>query len=143
MEYEASRTMPAESRIVFDIAADVAAMNQWLPEEVRVHEVAPGLAEAAGSLVDVREERDGMLLGAPERLRLEWGSRDGPDYTGWLQVTDQGAGTSEVVVHLSFRGHRPPGEDAGPNRDVMQRMLEDSLERLAEEVGRRVTQPGS
>ncbi|REE95854.1 SRPBCC family protein [Thermomonospora umbrina] len=143
MEYEASRAMPAESRIVFDIAADVAAMHRWLPEEITVRSIADDLAEADSRFYDVREDRDGLMRKAPEQLRLEWGSRGRPDYAGWLQVSDQGAGTSEVVVHLSFLADQPAALGSNRARDVTQRLLQHSLDRLAEEVGRRVTQPGA
>ncbi|TNY36894.1 SRPBCC family protein [Thermomonospora catenispora] len=140
MEYEATRGMPAESRIVFDVASDVSTMSRWLPEEIHVRDIAPGLAEA-----DARTERtthQGLMRTAPERLRLEWGVKDRPDYAGWLEVTDAGAGASEVVAHLSFRGDQPEASDSGRAREEAQRSLERSLDRLAEEVARRVAQPG-
>jgi polyketide cyclase/dehydrase/lipid transport protein len=129
--------MPADSRIVFDVAADIAAMHRWLPEQIQVRQIAPGLAEAEDETFDVSEDHDALMRSAPEQLRLEWGSKGRPDYTGWLQVTDQAAGASEVVVHLSFHGEA----EAHP-REAVEQSLQQSLERLAEEVHRRVDAPG-
>ncbi|MBA9003918.1 SRPBCC family protein [Thermomonospora cellulosilytica] len=140
MEYEATRGMPAESRVVFDVASDVSTMDRWLPEEIHVRDIAPGLAEADAETG--RETHQGLMRKVPEQLRLEWGIKERPDYTGWLQVTDAGAGASEVVVHLSFLGDQPEASGSGRAGDVTRRSLERSLDRLAEEVGRRVAQPG-
>lgn len=140
MEYEATRGMPAESRIVFDVASDVSTMDRWLPEEIHVHDIASGLPEPDAHSDE--ETYQGSMRTVPERFRLEWGVKERPDYTGWLQVTDAGAGSSEVVAHLSFRGDQPQAGGSDQVRDDVQRSLERSLDRLAEEVGRRVTQPG-
>lgn len=142
MEYEASRRMPADSRIVFDVASDTSTMHRWLPEQIDVHEVAPGVTEAEGRFVGSKRERNGLVRSSPERLRLEWGSRGRPDYAGWLQVVDQADGTSEVVVHLSFLRDRPQSDGRGQIRKATLRLIERSLDRLAAEVGRRVGQPG-
>ncbi|MEU6037201.1 SRPBCC family protein [Actinomadura sp. NPDC047616] len=140
MEYEASRTMPADGRVVFDIAADTGTMHRWLPGEIDVHEIAPGVAEAEDHAYGV--DREGVMRTSPEQFRLEWGSRGTPDYTGWLQVMDHPGGTSEVVVHLSFLGDQPEATGASRARDHAERELRHSLDRLAEEVARRVGQPG-
>lgn len=160
MECESSRDMAADSRTVFEIAADVSTMHRWLPGEIHVHEVAPGIAEAevatgrppdtgdrpaaghAGTGGTDRasrgaDEPDALMRTSPDRLRLEWGTRGRPDYTGWLQVTDQADGTSEVVVHLSFLGDAAEGTHETPPEDAARRELERSLDRLADEVERR------
>ena len=140
MEYEASRTMPADSRVVFDIAADTQTMHRWLPGEIDVHETAPGVAEAADHAHGV--EREGVMHSSPEQHRLEWGSRGTPDYAGWLQVRDHDGGMSEVVVHLSFLGDQPEAKGASQAKEHAERELRRSLDRLAEEVARRASQPG-
>jgi hypothetical protein len=138
--------MPADSRTVFDIVSDVPTMDRWIPEEIEVQPIAPDLAvaeaETEGEGPDEDDEPDALLRIVPEQLRVEWGSRGRPDYTGWLQVMDQADGASEVVVHLSFLGDQPEAK-GGRARSATQRLLEQSLERLAEEVTRRVTRTGS
>jgi hypothetical protein len=140
MEYEARRRMPADGRVVFDTAADTETMHRWLPEEIHVHEIAPGVAEAEAVAHGV--EREGAMRTSSREFRLEWGTRAGPDYAGWLQVTDHPGGTSEVVVHLSFLGDQPEATGALWARDATERSLRRSLDRLAKEVDRRVGRPG-
>ncbi|MFP3963549.1 hypothetical protein SMC26_14605 [Actinomadura fulvescens] len=132
MEYEARRTMPAECRIVFNIAADPTTLHRWLPGEV-----VPDMAEAeTRSFIANRDGTERATGGPPpERFVLEWCSHDHPECSSRLQVTDQASGTSEVVLHVCWDGDRP-------RRDETQRSLEESLDRLGEEVNRRVTEPG-
>lgn len=141
MEYEATRPMPAESRIVFDAASDTSTMHHWIPDDVDVHEMGPGVRETDGRFTGMDRERNGLVRASADRLRLEWGSRDRPDYSGWLQVTDRPDGRSEAVLHLSFLGDQPPATGGTETRNRTQRMLQESLDRLADEVGRRVTRP--
>ncbi|WP_019632008.1 SRPBCC family protein [Actinomadura atramentaria] len=141
MEYQANRRIPAGSAIVFDVAADLDAMRRWLPEEIQLREIADDLVEASSTFAGTDAEHVGLLRRVPAQLRLEWGLRERPDYSGWLQVEDQADGASEVVVHLSFLGHeRPEARGASRAVDRTNRMLERSLDRLTEEVLRRVPQ---
>ncbi|MFE0043621.1 SRPBCC family protein [Streptomyces albireticuli] len=134
-EYERSRTMPALSEHVFDQAGDVNWLGSWLPQELHVR------AERLPA-VTVHEDRTGQDEPALFRtrageMRLEWGTREGGAYTGWLQVAGTGAGASEVTVHLSFADERhDPGEE------VVLTALERSLERLEEQVRLRVEGAG-
>ncbi|MFG2606366.1 SRPBCC family protein [Streptomyces sp. NPDC048514] len=130
-EYERSRTMPAQPEQVFDQAADAARFDAWLPDALHVHVQDP-------PAVTVHEDRSGqdlpaLLRAEPDQMRLEWGTREQGDYTGWLQVAGIGSGTSEVTVHLSFleEGH-DPGERA------VNDALDGSLSRLEEQVRMRV-----
>lgn len=130
-EYERSRTMPALPEHVFDQAANIAQLDEWLPGELHVQAGSP-------PAVTVHEEGTGhdtpaLLRPRPDRMRLEWGTRDDGGYAGWLQVAGLDGGTSEVTVHLSFLDDaHDPGENA------VQRALDGSLQRLEEQVRLRV-----
>ncbi|POM26553.1 hypothetical protein BTM25_09540 [Actinomadura rubteroloni] len=135
MEYEESRRILAGSAIVFDVAAELG----WLPEEIETREIADDLVEAHSRDIGADAAHAGLLRRVPDQLRLEWGLRERPDYAGWLQVNDQADGASEVVVHLSFLGdERPEARGAARAVDRTNRMLRRSLDRLADEVARRV-----
>ncbi|MEV7725407.1 SRPBCC family protein [Streptomyces sp. NPDC087917] len=130
-EYERSRTMPALPEHVFDQAAQVEQMDQWLPEEIRVHD--DGLPA-----VTVREGGDeaetaALLRARPEQMRLEWGTRQDGAYAGWLQVAGLDGGPSAVTVHLSFFA-----EDHDPGEQAVNALLDRSLERLEDQVRLRV-----
>ncbi|MFI7445141.1 SRPBCC family protein [Nonomuraea indica] len=140
-EYEATRGMPADSDITFGVASDVDMVNRWLPHGLLVRDSGPGTVEATGDLVPGDGAHEGLFRVSREQLRVEWGGRDHPEYAGWLQVTDSGTGTSEVVVHLSLLGE--PDERTSPERRAeVQGLLEEALGRLADEVTRRVTDAG-
>ncbi|MGW7440279.1 SRPBCC family protein [Streptomyces sp. NPDC054849] len=130
-EYERSRTMPALPEHVFDQASNVDQMDQWLPAELHVR------AEELPA-VNVHEDGDGadkaaVLQARTDQMRLEWGTREGGGYTGWLQVAGHDGGPAEVTVHLSFLTRQnDPGEQA------VNDALDRSLARLEEQVRLRV-----
>ncbi|MCF6468762.1 hypothetical protein FAF44_10225 [Nonomuraea sp. MG754425] len=134
-EFEATRGMPAESMVVFGVASDVEIMDRWLPRGLSVHGSGPGTIEADGSLVPGAGRHEGLFRASEEQLRVEWGGRDHPGYAGWLQVSDSAGGLSEVTVHLSLLDETEPGSRAGEVRALLER----SLDRLADEVRRRVS----
>ncbi|MFG1695302.1 SRPBCC family protein [Nonomuraea sp. NPDC049309] len=137
-EFEATRGMPAESMVVFGVASDVQLMDRWLPQGLSVHDAGPGTVEAGGSLVPGSGRHEGLIRASEEQLRVEWGGRDHPDYSGWLQVSDAAAGTSEVTVHISLLDE----PDTGARADEVRGLLDRSLDNLAGEVQRRVSDAG-
>ncbi|MEU5868148.1 MULTISPECIES: SRPBCC family protein [unclassified Nonomuraea] len=137
-EFEATRGMPADSMIVFGVASDVELMDRWLPRGLWVNDSGAGTVEAGGDLVPGSGRHEGLFRAQEDQLRVEWGGRDHPDYAGWLQVSDSAAGTSEVTVHLSLLDE--PGTSA--RSDEVRELLGRSLDRLADEVTRRVSEGG-
>jgi uncharacterized protein YndB with AHSA1/START domain len=131
-EYERSRTMAAPSEIVFQVASEVETMDRWLPTMTEVEETSPEVLHVEGEVGGQHYEAEGLYAARPEQLRMEWGSRDTDDYSGWLQVADSGAGASEATIHLSFRGEQRPAAD-----DIEQG-LDAALDRLADQVRVRV-----
>lgn len=134
-EYERSRTMPALPEPVFDEATDPGRLDAWMPRDLHVRvDDAPA--------VTVREDRGdteerGLLRTRQDQLRMEWGTRDDGRYAGWLQVAGLDTGTSRVTVHLSFFD-----EDSAPPQETVERELDESLDRLAEQVRLRVDSSG-
>ncbi|MCS0638466.1 SRPBCC family protein [Streptomyces sp. LP05-1] len=130
-EYERSRTMPALPEHVFDQAANVGQLDNWLPDELHVRAGEPPAVTVHEDRTD--EDTAALLRARKEQLRLEWGTREQGSYTGWLQVAGLDAGASEVTVHLSFfDADHDPGERAVTDA------LDHSLARLEEQVLLRV-----
>ncbi len=135
-EYERSRTMPALPEHVFDQAANVDQLDQWLPEALHVR---PEELPAVTVHEDRTDEDTSALLRAQkDQMRLEWGTRDSGSYTGWLQVAGMGSGATEVTVHLSFFD-----EDHDPGEEAVNAALDHSLQRLEEQVRLRVDGGGA
>lgn len=137
-EYERSRTMPAPPERVFDRAADLGRMDVWLPDALHVDAAAGDLPAVTVHEDRTDEDTAALLRARREQMRLEWGTREGGGYTGWLQVAGIGGDTSEVTVHLSFfdTGH-DPGEKA------VSEALDTSLRRLEEQVRPPAHGPGA
>ena len=130
-EYERSHTMPAPPEQVFDQAANVGQMGDWLPGELHVR--AEELPAVTVHEDRTDEDTAALLRARPEQMRLEWGTRDDGAYAGWLQVAGIDSGASEVTVHLSFFDDRhDPGEEQATGA------LDDSLRRLERQVLLRV-----
>ncbi len=131
-EYERSHTMPAPPEQVFDQAANVGQMGDWLPADLHVR------AERLPA-VTVHEDRTDEDTSAPAARRAGPDAhRMGDTGTGRLRRVAPGrlsidGGTSEVTVHLSFfEGGHDPGEEQVTSA------LDDSLRRLERQVRLRV-----
>ncbi|PRH77969.1 hypothetical protein C6N75_17385 [Streptomyces solincola] len=130
-EYERTRTMPALPEHVFDQAANVDQLGNWLPDDLHVH---PGEPPAVTVHEDAADKDTAALLRAHrDQMRLEWGTREQGDYAGWLQVAGLDTGTSEVTIHLSFFD-----ESHDPGEGSVNQALDTSLGRLEEQVRMRV-----
>jgi uncharacterized protein YndB with AHSA1/START domain len=140
MEYEESRGMPADAEIVFDVMADVDTMRRWLPTTMEVEEAGPDKIHVEGDAGGHHYATDGLFRAEKDQLRMEWGS-EGPDYAGWAQVYHSGAGASEVNLHLSFFGKQAESH-RGAAADQMREGMKEALQRLEEEVTRRVSSSG-
>ncbi|MEV5092231.1 SRPBCC family protein [Streptomyces griseoincarnatus] len=129
-EYERSHTMPAPPERVFDRAADVGRMGDWLPAELNVR--AEELPAVTVHEDRTDEDTSALLRARRDQMRIEWGTREQGGYAGWLQVAGIDSGASEVTVHLSFF-------DAGhdPGEEQVTGALDDSLRRLERQVGLR------
>ncbi|MEV5166858.1 SRPBCC family protein [Streptomyces werraensis] len=130
-EYERSHTMPAPPEQVFDQAANVGQMGDWLPGELHVR--AEELPAVTVHEDRTDEDTSALLRAQRDQMRIEWGTRERGDYAGWLQVAGIDSGASEVTVHLSFF-------DAGhdPGEEQVTGALDDSLRRLERQVRLRV-----
>lgn len=137
-EHEASRVVQAPVGRVFEVAAQVERLPEWLPtvEHASAADPGPG-AGAPTTQVHVEGDSggghyasDGFWRPDRDQLRVEWGSpsRGGEPggYAGWLQVADSAAGGSEVTVHLSFLEQDAPHD--------VERDLAASLDALADLV---------
>ena len=59
------------------------------------------------------------------------------DYSGWLTVADDGAGGSEVTVHLSFGERSVEGEiqdESGEDRDPLDEAVGATLESIRRQI---------
>src|SRR5215207_1717562 len=140
MEFEESRGMPAEAEIVFDVLCNLDTMERWLPTAMQVESAGPDRVHVEGEEGDRHYDAEGLFRARPDQLRIEWGS-EGPDYAGWAQVYHSGAGSSEVNLHLSFFGDQPQAHE-GADAEQMRQGMREALDRLEEEVTRRVTDAG-
>ncbi|MEU0272403.1 SRPBCC family protein [Streptomyces sp. NPDC006307] len=130
-EYERSRTMPALPEHVFDQVANIDQLDTWLPAELHVHAQDLPAVNVHEDRTD--EDTPALLRAERDQMRLEWGTREQGNYTGWLQVAGMDTGTSEVTVHLSFFD-----ESHDPGDKAVSDALDRSLERLEQQVRLRV-----
>jgi uncharacterized protein YndB with AHSA1/START domain len=128
-EFEVSRGMPAVGEVVFQTASDPARFAHWLPQQLDVEPTGPDAVHVE-SEVGGHHEAEGLLRAQPEQLRVEWANEGSDEYSGWLQVADSGAGSSEATLHLSFA-------DAAVQRasgEQVEQSMREALDRLAGEV---------
>ena len=133
-EFEHSTTIAASPDEVYAFMSKVENLPKYLPtthaaqpqegERVRVQ------GEAQGHEYDA----DGYFRQDAANHRIEWGADEGY-YSGFLEVTEQGSGSS-MTVHLSFTGGPPggqgdaPGEGNAPDEGDIQEGLVKALESI-------------
>ncbi|MCP2259812.1 Polyketide cyclase / dehydrase and lipid transport [Streptoalloteichus tenebrarius] len=137
-EFERTQQMPGDAALVFALASDVSALNDWLPENVQVEpsDRDPGVLRAHA--VTGTEERDeiGVVDIDREEFRMEWGGRDTDRYTGWFEVAQGAPGHSTATLHLTFRGDLPETA-SGEAAEQVDSGLRAALDRLASLVAER------
>jgi len=131
-EFEVSRGMPAVSEVVFQTASDPDRFAHWLPSGLDVEPSGPGEVHVE-SEIGGHHEADGLFRARPDELKIEWANEGSREYSGWLQVSDAGAGASEATLHLSFAEGAEVAQRAPA--DQVEQTMREALDQLAREVG--------
>ncbi|EHR60257.1 SRPBCC family protein [Saccharomonospora cyanea] len=135
-DFEHTRVIDAEPRVVFDIASSESSLDSWTPEGVEVEPQGEGTLHAwVASGSDVHDET-GYLDTDRDRMRLRWGGTD-TGYEGWLQIEphgDSGSGGSGrpgtlATLHVTFEGGAPETMGGEHSASVDNR-IEQALDRL-------------
>jgi len=133
-EYEHSQTVQAQADRVFDFASNLNNLPEYLPT-VRQAIVQPGgrirvQGEANGQPYD----SDGTFRIDKARRRMEWSADGNRQYSGWLEVNEDGRHASEVTVHLSFavgpNDRRKLAQSTGSADAAIMEGLQKSLQSL-------------
>ncbi|GIH95680.1 SRPBCC family protein [Planobispora siamensis] len=131
-EHHGTRALGALAEVAFGTASDLTRLDRWLPEGISA-------VPADGDAVTVRwraGDREGetrcTVSVVPERLRLEWRAEGPAGASGWLEVGENGAGSSRVEVCLRTAG-------GGPGEETVDELLEQALRNLDREVGENFT----
>lgn len=132
-EYEQTMTMRASPEQVLDFVADIGNMPSYLPTTKSAQPQGEDRVRVQGEAQGHRYDSDGYLRRDREAKRLEWGADEGY-YSGWLQVSEDGAGAS-VTVHISLRD-KPPGADrsGGPSDEQINEGLVKGLRSIQNHV---------
>ena len=144
-EYEQTQVIAASPDEVFAWVSDVGNMPGYLPpiKEASIEgESAPGTpgekVRMEGEVPDRGEfGGEGYLSVDEGARRMEWGAEVSRDYSGWLTVADDGAGGSEVTVHLSFGERSVEGEiqdESGEDRDPLEEAVGATLESIRRQI---------
>ncbi|HEX6980064.1 MAG TPA: SRPBCC family protein [Alphaproteobacteria bacterium] len=100
-EYERTIAIQASPDRVFEFVADIRNMTRYMPTATRVQGLGDSRVRVEGEAHGHRYVSDGWMRIDGSRRRLEWGADEG-DYSGWLQVREDGS-RSEVTIHLTMR----------------------------------------
>ena len=133
-EFEHSTTIAASPDEVYAFMSKVENLPKYLPT---THAAQPQEGERVrvqGEAQGHKYDSDGYLRRDPQAKRLEWGADEGY-YSGWLQVSEAGAGASAVTVHISLRD-KPPGADqsGGPSDEQINEGLLKGLQSIQNHV---------
>jgi uncharacterized membrane protein len=129
-EFEESMTIDAPADRVFDFVSNVQNLPKYLPTTRNAQSQPGDRVRVQGRAEGHDYDSDGYLRKDREHFRLEWGA-DERYYKGRLEVQPRGAQSSEVRVHLSFKGG---GTGPGPSPDEVRHGIRDALKSIQHEV---------
>ncbi len=134
-EFEHSTSIDASPDEVYAFMSQVENLPKYLPTTHSAQAQEGERVRVQGEAQGHEYDSDGFFRKDEANHRIEWGA-DEQYYSGWLEVTEQGAG-STMTVHLSFSGGPPAGEgDApgesseAPTREQIQEGLVTALESI-------------
>ena len=128
-EVEGSRSFGITGDAMWAVVADPARLADWVPTMRLAAPAGASEVHLEGESHGHAYSLDSMLRVDQGSRRLHWGADEDDGYRGWLQVTDQPAG-SEVRIHVAIPDDRlgsHPDDAAGEIR----RGLDEAFDRLA------------
>ena len=132
--FEHSTTIDASPDEVYAFMSKVENLPKYLPTTHAAQPQQGDRVRVQGEAQGHPYNSDGYFRQDAAAHRIEWGADEGY-YSGYLEVTAQGSGSS-MTVHLSFSGGPPagqgdaPGEGNAPNPDQIQEGLVKALESI-------------
>lgn len=111
MEYQQTRVIDASAGEVFAWLSDVKNLPRYLPPVIDASIEGPSAEGTPGQRIRATLEypggggtfqAEGYFAVDEGRRRMEWGAEVQRDYSGWLEVAENGDSQSQVSVHLNF-----------------------------------------
>lgn len=144
-EYEQSATVAAPANEVFAWVSDVQNLPKYLPPVKDAGIEGPSEGDNPGEKVKTHVEipdrgefeSEGYLDVDAETRTMRWGAESDRDYSGRLEVAEDGDGQSEVTVHLSFGPRSVEGEiqeESSEDRNPLEESLSATLESIRRQI---------
>lgn len=146
-EYERSQTVDASADQVFAFVSKIGNLPKYLPPIKSAQSTGQDQIKLQGEIPNQGTfEGDGYFRVHQDQRRMEWGANVGRDYSGQLEVTEQGPSSSQVTVMLQFGPRSVDQEiqeqtgDRNPAQEALAATLE-SIRRQVEGEGGKVMPP--
>lgn len=144
-EYEQTQNVDASPDEVFAWVSNVNNLPKYLPPIKEADTAGSSRREDAeqqvwlkGEIPDQGEfENEGYLNVDQASRRMEWGAEVYRDYSGELEVAENGNGGSAVTVRLWFGEQSVEGqiqEQSSQDRDPLEESLERTLESVRQQI---------
>jgi ribosome-associated toxin RatA of RatAB toxin-antitoxin module len=145
-EYQQTQTIGASAENVFAWLSDVNNLPRYLPPVVDASIEGPSAEGSPGQRVRATLEypggggtfdAEGYFAVDEGQRRMEWGAEVQRDYSGWLEVTEDGDAQSQVTVHLDFgeRSVEPEMREQAPeDRDPLAEGIAATLESIRRQI---------
>ena len=145
-EYQQTQTIGASAENVFAWLSDVNNLPRYLPPVVDASIEGPSAEGSPGQRVRATLEypggggtfdAEGYFAVDEGQRRMEWGAEVQRDYSGWLEVIEDGDSQSQVTVHLDFgeRSVEPEMREQAPeDRDPLAEGIAATLESIRRQI---------
>jgi hypothetical protein len=144
-EYEQARAIAVPPEEAFAWLSDVGNLPSYLPPVTDASIQGPSEGDNPGQKVrttleypggDGSFDAEGYFAINEGARRMEWGAEAGRDYSGWLEVAAEGAG-SLVTVHLNF-GERSVEPEVEKQSSEGEHPLADGIAATLESIRRQL-----
>ena len=145
-EYQQMQTIGASAENVFAWLSDVDNLPRYLPPVVDASIEGPSAEGSPGQRIRATLEypggggtfdAEGYFAVHEGQRRMEWGAEVQRDYSGWLEVIEDGDTQSQVTVHLTFgeRSVEPEMREQAPeDRDPLAEGIAATLESIRRQI---------
>ncbi len=147
MEYQQTSVIDASAEEVFAWLSDVNSLPRYLPPVIDASIEGPSAEGTPGQRIRATLEypgggggtfqAEGYFAVDEGRRRMEWGAEVQRDYSGWLEVAENGDSQSQVTVHLNFgeRSVEPEMREQAPeDRDPLAEGIAATLESIRRQI---------
>lgn len=128
-DFESKVNIDVDPNEVFEYISDAQNLPNYLPMMHCAHHIGKDRVRVDGTVLGKHYCREGWFKVSGADHRLEWGSRSGRDYRGWIDIGVTPESGSNLIVHLHFNPAPHMIREMEANGGDWEVIIQESLDR--------------